>query len=204
MGPVSAGSLQPFASSFIAPWVHLCIPDYQLRLGVDPLSLCQAPDLTFTLLTYPFHHGQLSLKLYRGSCLIPSTSVVLPLSCSAVVCLGSSALPKSSSLMAPSHFVVPRVLLGLSNGSISFCCPLGFAWSIYQRSTYPFIDCATALRPGDLVGASCHVLPPCSLYYLLCGGSLCQHLPWSQLSLKLHIKMSIILCLLFNTVFNFF
>ncbi|KAG1928624.1 hypothetical protein F2P79_023547 [Pimephales promelas] len=85
MGPVSAGFLQPFASSFIAPWVNLCIPDYQLRLGVDPLSLCQAPDLTFTLSTYQFHHGQLSLKLYRGSCLIPSTSVVLPLPCSAVV-----------------------------------------------------------------------------------------------------------------------
>ncbi|KAG1926967.1 hypothetical protein F2P79_024519, partial [Pimephales promelas] len=63
MGPVSAGSLQPFASSFIAPWVNLCIPDYQLRL-------------------------------VQWSC------------------LGSSALPKSSSLMAPSHFVVPRVLLG--------------------------------------------------------------------------------------------
>ncbi|KAG1925535.1 hypothetical protein F2P79_025483 [Pimephales promelas] len=85
MGPVSAGFLQPFGSSFIAPWVNLCIPDYHLSLCVDALSLCQAPDLTFTLSTYPFHHGQLSLKLYWGSCLIPLTPLVLPLSCSAVV-----------------------------------------------------------------------------------------------------------------------
>ncbi|KAG1925683.1 hypothetical protein F2P79_025343 [Pimephales promelas] len=190
MGPVSTGSLQPFASSFIAPWVNLCIPDYQLRLGVDPLSLCQAPDLTFTLSTYPFHHGQLSLKLYRGSCLIPSTSVVLPLPCSAVVCLGSSALPKSSSLMAPSHFVVPRVLLG-------------------PFTKGPPILLLTVLRPYVLVTLlglpAMFCLPIPSIISSVVVPSVSTSLGHS--SLKLHIKMSIILCLLFNTVsisFDFF
>jgi len=101
-------------------------------------------------------------------------------------CLGL-ALPRSSSLMAPFLFVFPWVLPGpFTKGPPILLLTVLWPYILVTLLGLPAMFCLT--------------IPS----YLLCGDSLCQHLPWSQLSLKLHIKMSIILSLLFNTVFNFF